>query len=290
MKKRIITGIILFLILVPVLYLGGYVMLALTMLLSYTAGFELIRMFSKKHPGMHKYRYLLPVYSAILVFTNYFVVTKQLEISFLFLLMILSVLCILIIVLKDKSLEMSCAGLFILVLIYGGLFFGTATSLRYITNVGSVSGKYIGLWLMLYLAITTMCTDMGAYTVGSLIGKHKLCPLISPNKTVEGAVGGSLIGAIFGTVTLLIVEHYYEFTFFKVDNIILNSLLIFLVSILITIIGQIGDLVASKLKREYEIKDYSNLFPGHGGVMDRFDSLIMTGTFFYLVCLYSGLF
>lgn len=134
-----------------------------------------------------------------------------------------------------------------------------------------------------------MFTDMGAYTVGTICGKHKLCPSISPKKTVEGAIGGSIIGAIVGTVILVLVENHYNISMLNINNEIINILLIFVVSLFITILGQIGDLIASKLKREYDIKDYSNIFPGHGGVLDRFDSFIITGTFFYLVCLYIGI-
>lgn len=289
MKQRLITGIVLFLILVPILYLGGYFMLALTMLLSYGAGYELIKMFGRKHPGMLKYRFLMPIYSAILVLINYFVVIGKFEHKFLFLFLIITMLFILIIVLRDNKLEMSCAGLLFLIITYGGLFFGLATSIRYVTVINGASGSYLGLWMMVYVLITTMCTDMGAYQVGSLIGKHKLCPTISPKKTIEGAIGGSIIGAIFGTICLVLIERSYNFHFLGINNQVINVIAIFVLSIFITILGQIGDLISSKLKREHEIKDYSNIFPGHGGIMDRFDSLIITGTFFYIFCLYVGI-
>lgn len=291
MKKRTITGACLFICLAPIYFLGGYFMLVLSLLLAYVAGFELIRMFSVKHPGMKKYRYIMPFYSCILVLTNYFVINKMLEFDYKFLVLIitLSILCILIVTLRDSNLDMSCAGLFILAIIYGGLMFGFATSIRYIDHIGDVTGKFIGLWLMIYLTATTCFTDMGAYTVGSLIGRHKMCPNISPNKTIEGAVGGSLIGGIVGTIVLVLVENYYHFSIFGISNKATSIILIFVLTIILTILGQVGDLIASKLKREYDIKDYSNIFPGHGGVMDRFDSTLITGTTLFVVFLYLGI-
>lgn len=291
MKKRTITGACLFICLAPIYILGGYFMLALSLVLAYIAGFELIRMFSIKHPSMKKYRYIMPIYSCLLVITNYFVVNQLFDYDFKFLLLVLvlTILCVLIITLRDSGLEMSCAGLFLIAIIYGGLFFGLATSVRYVTSIGDVHGKYLGFWLLVYLTACTMCTDMGAYTVGCLIGKHKLCPTISPKKTIEGAVGGSLIGGIIGSVILILVENHYGFSLFGIKNLALRIVLIFILSIIITILGQIGDLIASKLKREYDIKDYSNLFPGHGGVIDRFDSTLITGTTFFLVLLYLGI-
>lgn len=291
MKKRTITGACLFICLAPFYLLGGYFMLALSLILAYIAGFELIRMFSVKHIGMNKYRYIMPFYSCILVLTNFFVVNKMLEFDYKFLLLIiiLVILCILIITLRDSALDMSCAGLFMLTVIYGGLMFGFATSIRYVNHIAGVDGKFIGLWLMIYLTATTCFTDMGAYTVGSLIGRHKMCPNISPNKTIEGAVGGSLIGGIVGTIILSSVESYYNFSIFGINSKVTSIILIFILTIILTILGQIGDLIASKLKREYNIKDYSNIFPGHGGVMDRFDSTLVTGTTLFLVLFYLGI-
>lgn len=291
MKKRTITGACLFICLAPIYFLGGYFMLALSLILAYIAGFELIRMFSTKHHGMFKYRYIMPFYSCILVLTNFFVINKMLDFDYKFLLLIIiiSILCILIVSLRDSSLDMSCAGLFILTIIYGGLMFGFATSIRYVDQVNGIEGKYIGLWLMIYLTATTCFTDMGAYTVGSLIGHHKMCPKISPNKTIEGAIGGSLCGGIGGTIILSLVENYYNFSIFGINNKITSIILIFILTIILTILGQIGDLIASKLKREYNIKDYSNIFPGHGGVMDRFDSTLITGTTLFLVLFYLGI-
>lgn len=113
----------------------------------------------------------------------------------------------------------------------------------------------------IYIFLIACITDTYAYIGGLLIGKHKLST-ISPKKTWEGSIIGSLVGTIVGTVFYLVVIN---------DISILN---IILLSLFLTIISEIGDLVFSDIKRYFGIKDYSNLIPGHGGILDRFDSVI----------------
>lgn len=121
-------------------------------------------------------------------------------------------------------------------------------------------------YLLLLLNFSSVC-DMGAYFVGVTMGKHKLCPNLSPKKTVEGAVGGIVSSII---VTLII-----SLCFSK-------SLVIpMLLTIPFCVLGMLGDLFASAIKRSVGLKDYSNLIPGHGGILDRVDSIIMIAPFLY---------
>ena len=121
-------------------------------------------------------------------------------------------------------------------------------------------------YLLLLLNFSSVC-DMGAYFVGVTMGKHKLCPNLSPKKTVEGAVGGIVSSVI---VTLII-----SLCFAK-------SLVIpMLLTIPFCVLGMLGDLFASAIKRSVGLKDYSNLIPGHGGILDRVDSIIMIAPFLY---------
>ena len=122
-------------------------------------------------------------------------------------------------------------------------------------------------YLLLLLNFSSVC-DMGAYFVGSTIGKHKLCPEISPKKTVEGAVGGILSSVV---VTLILVFA------FSVTEKLLAALIL---TVPFCVLGMIGDLFASAIKRTAGIKDYGNLIPGHGGILDRFDSIIMIAPLF----------
>lgn len=133
-----------------------------------------------------------------------------------------------------------------------------------------------GLVLFLLAFLIPWVCDAMAYFVGVFFGKHKLIPDVSPKKTVEGAVGG-IVGVVVITLIFGLVMHY---GFGKQPNYVILSLLAFVGGL----ISQCGDLIASLLKREYGVKDYGKIFPGHGGVMDRFDSIIATSIFMYIVC------
>ena len=146
----------------------------------------------------------------------------------------------------------------------GGIFFlGTSFSLLILI-------RNISLNLLIYLFLITVITDTYAYIGGSLIGRHKLTT-ISPKKTIEGSIVGTFMGTAIGSV------YYYNMiggvTVFQV---------IFL-SLVLTLLSEIGDLMFSSIKRYFNKKDYSNLIPGHGGILDRFDSIIFVVLAFIIV-------
>ena len=129
-----------------------------------------------------------------------------------------------------------------------GLFFNSVIFIR-----------NFSLYLLLYLLIICVITDTFAMLTGMFIGKHKACPKISPKKTIEGCVGGSIIGTISSVIFYVCLVDKFSFK-------------LILVTLLLTVVGQFGDLFFSKIKRENKIKDFSNIMPGHGGVLDRLDS------------------
>ncbi len=133
-----------------------------------------------------------------------------------------------------------------------------------------------GVFIYLLPFITAWMTDAGGYFIGRVFGKHKLVEHISPKKTVEGAIGG----IIFCVVTMLIYALGVGLIFKVTPNYIFAAVL----GAVIAVVSQFGDLIASLVKRRYGIKDYGNLIPGHGGMMDRCDSLIATAPFIYLIC------
>jgi phosphatidate cytidylyltransferase len=150
----------------------------------------------------------------------------------------------------------------------------------------------MGVRFIIYLFLITIMTDMFAYFIGIKFGKRRLAPVISPKKSVEGAIAGSIAGTIFASLFALFYDIYPEalnpenlqtiFTgFSKLGELSrgLQALVIVPITFVATIVSQIGDLVASKFKRNYEIKDFGNIFPGHGGVVDRFDSSMLTSVF-----------
>ena len=138
-------------------------------------------------------------------------------------------------------------------------------------------GDAHGVFLILFLLFSACFTDTFAYFTGSFLGKHKLCPKISPKKTIEGAIGG-VLGCILVNVILYAVYDNLVFA-----NPAHNYLAIVLISVVLSVVGMCGDLTASLIKRNYGIKDFGNLIPGHGGIMDRFDSILFVCAAFYAV-------
>lgn len=130
-------------------------------------------------------------------------------------------------------------------------------------------------YMILVIVCFAWATDVFAYLVGMCFGKHKLSPKISPKKSIEGSIGGTVFSVILTTVALLIYSNH--------TNCNVNFPLALLYGLLCSIIGQIGDLSFSYIKRSYGIKDFGNILPGHGGVIDRLDSLIFISPFFYML-------
>lgn len=126
------------------------------------------------------------------------------------------------------------------------------------------------VFLILFAMYCAWMSDTCAYFVGSKLGKRKLAPKISPKKSVEGAIGGVIGNMFFCVVTFLICDKF----FFVIDTI--NVWMIIFAAVIISILGMIGDLSASVIKRNFGEKDFGNLFPGHGGVLDRIDSFLVT--------------
>lgn len=146
--------------------------------------------------------------------------------------------------------------------------FTCLTLVAYITaGFTALSTLYylFGLWAVAFVLCVAWFTDTFAYFSGMLFGKKKLCPEISPKKTVAGAIGGTIFGTVAG------------FGVFFVTNLVITedmNMLFALCAFPLSIISQLGDLAASVIKRRFGVKDYGKIFPGHGGVLDRFDSII----------------
>ena len=137
---------------------------------------------------------------------------------------------------------------------------------------GDISGKYL-IWYVLFSA---WGTDVFAYVFGKRIGKTKFSK-VSPNKSIEGCVAGTL-----GAVASCLI---YTFALNTICGFGISYLLIGIISLILSIIGQIGDFSASIIKRYFEVKDFSNLFPGHGGMIDRIDSVMFIAPFAYILFL-----
>ena len=134
-----------------------------------------------------------------------------------------------------------------------------------------------GVYIFALVFVAAWMCDIFAYFTGRFFGKHKLAPHLSPKKTVEGSIGG-IIFAILGCML-------YGFVVSKATGLGASYLVLALLGLVLSIISQIGDLWASLIKRERGVKDYSRMLPGHGGVMDRFDSILAIATVLMAVCM-----
>ena len=146
----------------------------------------------------------------------------------------------------------------------------------------SAHGEGLGIFMVLYVLFCAWFGDSGAYFAGTFLGKHKLCPLISPKKTVEGLIGGVVTVGVVTVITVLIYNS------FILKDCQLNYFVLVPMSMVASLVGVVGDLSASVIKREYDVKDFGNIMPGHGGVLDRFDSVIFVAPFLYVVFSYLG--
>lgn len=146
----------------------------------------------------------------------------------------------------------------------------TMSTILYLDRTGGNHG--------LFYVVLTLCgawlADSGAYFAGTFLGRHKLCPNISPKKTVEGLIGGIITN---GLIFVLLGLGYTKFV--ASGDIEANYITLFILGMICALLGLLGDLSASLLKRQTGIKDYGNIMPGHGGVMDRFDSVLFVAPF-----------
>lgn len=137
-----------------------------------------------------------------------------------------------------------------------------------------------GIYLLGMTILVPVITDIAAYLVGRGCGKHKLAPVISPKKTIEGSIGGTVYSVAILTLVAFILD---------TDNVLqVNYTALIIYLILASIVGQFGDLAVSSIKRIVGIKDYGKLLPGHGGILDRFDSLLFVLPFTYIFCISVG--
>lgn len=182
----------------------------------------------------------------------------------------LSVLIFLSVPIFDRRYSFIGAGITIIGVLYVPLLFGYLCLLRAIPDKG--------VYLIWFVFIVSWISDTFAYFTGRLFGKTKLCPEVSPKKTVEGAIGGIIFSIIVCVIYGIILN----------SHALINMPLIHLVVMgaLGSIVSMLGDLAASSIKRNVGIKDYGNIMPGHGGVLDRFDSILFAAPLIYYYITY----
>ena len=253
MKTRIISAIIVILLSIPVFYFGGTLYKVAFFLIALQALREFINVREKRKefPNIIKliaYLCLTLFYFSVNI-DEYFII----NFDFRIITALLVVLFFPIILYNDKNkynINDCCYML-------GGVLL--ISSSMVLANLY----RSIGLRVIIYLFMITILTDTFALFTGMLIGRHKLLESVSPKKTWEGFIGGTLVATFTGTVFYTTVIN---------TNASLPVIVVF--TLFLSIIGQFGDLFFSAIKRYYKVKDFSNIMPGHGGVLDRLDSII----------------
>ncbi|WHQ79479.1 phosphatidate cytidylyltransferase [Ligilactobacillus animalis] len=250
MKQRVITAVIALIVFLPLLYLGGLPFDILVTLMGIVAMSEFLIMKKKLLVSFEAIISFLLILSVLLpVFWAGFWTQDTLGGSFYLLALVMLVYT----VISKNRFSFDDAG----VLLLGGLYAGLGFRFMMIARAES-------LWMILYALLIVWITDSGAYLIGRKIGKNKLAPHISPNKTWEGSIGGSLSAVVIVGAYLYFVQGAFPYSF----SIMLLWTLVFSVG------GQLGDLIESAFKRHYGVKDSGKILPGHGGILDRFDSLL----------------
>ena len=275
MVKRIITAIVALCVFVPMVVFSDTWIFPVGMGICTAIGaFEIIRCIGQKR----NFFLIIPLCAMSLFFPIYVRYAGSLQ-SILsmgvILLISASLYVFTVAVFGNKTLNVADAAMVLAVVIYVTAGFSSTVYIRDLSN-----GQYL-----LYLPfVAGWMTDTFAYFVGSAFGKHKLIPAVSPKKTVEGAVGGTVLGA------LTILGFAFVIDLIGGEALGANYVAFAVLGLIIPVISQIGDLVMSVIKRHYGIKDYGKFFPGHGGMLDRFDSAIAISMVMAIACTYFDFF
>ena len=253
MKKRVLSAILIVAIFVPLLLIGGKVFAVFMTVLATLGLYELIhiRESKKEFPFLMKiFAYVMVVFFSLSHFNS---ITFSYTMDYRVVAFIIFAFLSPMVFIHDyKKYNLNDA----LFLIGSVLFIGLSFNLFIIC-------RNYDIMYIIYLLLITTITDTFALFTGMLIGKHKLCPSVSPKKTIEGLLGGTIFGVFVATA-------FYV----TAINPSISLAFVIVVTTILSLVGQLGDLVFSSIKRYYDKKDFSNLIPEHGGILDRFDSLI----------------
>lgn len=259
-KTRLLSGILLVVIALITVITGGNVLFATLFLISMIGVYELYRVFEIEHKAVGICGFLFAAGYYGLLYAKPLLPDTTDWFMLLFMAFVICLMAVLVFSYPKYRTEQMLAAFF-------GVFY-VAVMLSYIYQTRILPGGVFQVWLVF---ICAWGCDTCAYCVGMLIGKHKMAPVLSPKKSVEGAVGGvagaALLGVIYAAATQGPMLEYA------------------VICAIGALISMVGDLAASAIKRNQGIKDYGKLIPGHGGILDRFDSVIFTAPVIYFLSL-----
>ena len=241
MKQRVISGILIALITILCAYFGSYLLEAVLLFIAFYGCYEYIKISSK--------RFDILLYSVMLISVLLMRYLHQYSLQIILFEMLL--LLAIGVFYEKENFEHIVTILLMSIIIGFGIY-----------NISHL--QIINKWLLGYIFIISYITDVFAFFVGLKFGKHKLNERISPKKTIEGSIGGWLFGFL---ISFLWAMYFNYFS--------LSKYLFIIASLFLPLVSQVGDLVFSMIKRYYGVKDFSNLIPGHGGILDRFDILLV---------------
>ena len=259
--KRLVSGIILVILAIIIVGKGGALLYGVTALISLIGLFELYRVLKIEKNAMGVVGYITALsYYGLVWFDGHHYVTLM-AIAALMVMMAIYVFTFP----KYRTEEVAES--------FFGVFY-VAVMLSYLYQVRALGdGRYLA-WLIF---LSSWGCDTSAYCVGMLLGKHKLAPVLSPKKSVEGGVGGVVGAALLGALYAVVIAKWNPASGH-------TALMYALICAVGALISMVGDLAASAIKRNHNIKDYGKLIPGHGGILDRFDSIIFTAPIIYYLC------
>lgn len=257
-KTRLISGIVLVILALIVIICGGYVTLFSLLAISIIGMYELYRVFKLEKTSLANIAYGM----AVLFYIDQLFAS---HLDPMALVMLFLILLMFVYVFKYPKYEAKEV-----MAIFFGMYY-VAVTLSYVYQIRVLER---GLYLAFLIFICSWGCDTCAYCVGVLIGKHKMAPILSPKKSVEGAIGG-----VLGTALLTAGYAYVLREQMGLDT--KGIIILAVISAIAGLISMVGDLTASAIKRNYDIKDYGKLIPGHGGIMDRFDSMMITAPIIY---------
>lgn len=261
MKQRILTGVLAAIVFLFLVIVGKLPFTILIYAMSSVALFELLRMKKLKLVSLPGLIGLLLLWMFLLPSQYSFFEAdgiSKMEIALFAVLLLLTYT-----VLVKNTFTFDEVGFITLAAIYIGMCFHYFIEIRNLDQYG--------LTYIFYACVVIWSTDSGAYFVGKSLGKRKLWPEISPNKTVEGFAGGIVIALVLATIFQLVAQLPIPYIY------------LLLITLFLSVFGQLGDLVESALKRHYDVKDSGNILPGHGGILDRFDSFLFVMPFLYFL-------
>lgn len=258
MLQRVLTGAVIAIVVLAILFSNAAVTGAFVALLALIAQYEFLKVVGiGERPVLLGANIIFSIIFALVVFIGKNVWLPAIAATYV-------VLLFAIMLFDHENTEFNHISLCVFSLVY------ITASMLHIVTVRQLN---LGNLYIFLIFIGAFATDTCAYFVGVLFGKHKLCPKVSPKKTIEGAVGGEV-----GTVLLMLAFGYVAG---RINNFDVNYLNLAILGVLSGLFSQLGDLTASIIKRQFNVKDYGHVLPGHGGVMDRLDSIILMAPLVY---------